>query len=60
MNDFVADDGAKFGVGGFFLFAVADSAEVEVRAVADVRLVLIGPADEAVVTVFRFHGGRLL
>ena len=55
MGDFVADDGAEFCVGGFFLIAVAGAAEVEVRAIADVALVFIGPADEAVVTVFWFH-----
>jgi hypothetical protein len=55
MGDFVADDGAEFGLGGFFLFAVATAAEVEVGAIADVALILIGPADEAVVAVFWFH-----
>ena len=58
MGDFIADDGAEVGVGGFFLFAVADAAVVEVRAVADVALVFIGPADEAVVTIFWFHNGE--
>ena len=58
VGDFVADHGAEFGVGGFFLVAVADAAEVEIRAVADVALVLIGPADEAMVAIFWFHGGR--
>lgn len=56
MGDFVADDGAEFGVGVFLADAVADAAEVEVGAVADVALVLVGPADKAVITVFRFHG----
>ena len=51
VGDFVADDGAEFGVGGFFLISVASAAEVEVRAVADVALVFIRPADEAVVAV---------
>jgi hypothetical protein len=41
MGDFVSDDGAEFGIGGLFLVAVADTAKVEVRAVADVALVLI-------------------
>ena len=46
------------------MFAVPDAAEVEVRAVADVATVLIGPADEAVVAVvavvavFWFNDGR--
>ena len=57
--DFIADDGAEFGVAGFLGFGVADAGEVEVGAVADVAGVLIGPADEAVVLVFRFHGGNL-
>ena len=47
MGDFVADDGAVLGVGGFFLIAVVGAAEVEIRAIADVVLVLIGLADEA-------------
>ena len=59
VGDFVADDGAEVGVGLFFLLAVADAAEVEVRAVADVTLVLIGPADKAMVAVFGLHGGSL-
>jgi hypothetical protein len=41
VGDFVADDGAELGIGGLFLVAVADATEVEVRAVADVALVLI-------------------
>jgi hypothetical protein len=66
VGDFIEDDGAEFCIGGFFLFAVASAAEVEVWAVADVTLVLIGPVDEAVIAVrlrvampgqvFWFHG----
>jgi hypothetical protein len=41
VGDFVADDGAEFGIGGLFLVALADTAGVEVRAVADVALVFI-------------------
>lgn len=59
VGDFVAHDGAEVGVGLFLLFAVTDTAEVEVRAIADVALILIGPADEAVITVFWFHDGSL-
>jgi hypothetical protein len=55
VGDFVADDGTEGGVGLFLLFTVADTAVVEVWAVADVALVLVGPADEAVVAVFGFH-----
>ena len=58
VGHFVADDGVEFGIGGFLLVAMANAAEIEIRAIADVALVLIGPADEAVVTVFRFHGGK--
>jgi len=58
VGDFVADDGAEVGVGLFFLFAVAAAAVVEVRAVADVTLVFIGPADETVIAVFWFHDGE--
>ena len=59
MSDFVADDGAKFGVGGFFLIAVTGAAEIEARAIADVALVFIRLADEAVIAVFRFHDWRI-
>jgi hypothetical protein len=59
VSHLVADDGAELGIGGFFRVAVADSAEVEIRAVPDVSLVLIGPADEAVVAFFRFYEGLL-
>ena len=58
VGHFVADDGAEFGVGDFLLVAMADAAEIEIRAIADVALVLIGPADEAVVAVFWFHAGK--
>lgn len=51
VGDLVADDGAEFCVGVFLVGAVADAAEVEVGAIADEALVLVGPADEAVVTV---------
>jgi hypothetical protein len=56
VGDLVADDGAEVGVGVFLAVAVAAAAVVKIRAVADVALVLIGPADKAVVTVFWFHG----
>lgn len=55
-GDLVADDGAEVGVGVFLAVAVTAAAIVEIRTVADVALVLSGPADEAVVTVFRLHG----
>jgi hypothetical protein len=55
VGDFVADDGAEVGVGGFFLIAVTATAVVEVRAIADIALVILGPADESVIAVFWFH-----
>ena len=58
VGDLVADDGAEFGVGVFLAVAVAAAAVVKIRAVADIALVLVGPADEAVITVFRFHEVR--
>ena len=58
MGDFVADDGAELSVGGFFLIAVTGAAEVVIWAIADVALVLIGPADEAMITVFGFQDGE--
>lgn len=59
VGDFVADDGAEFGVGLFLLISMTAAAVVEVRAIANVALVLIGPADESVITVFWFHDGNL-
>jgi hypothetical protein len=59
MGDFVADDDAEVSVGLFFLFAVEAAAVVEVRALADVALVFVGPADEATITIFGLHGGSV-
>ena len=55
VGDFFPDDGAKFAVGLEFYLSVADAAEIEVWAIADVTLVFIRPLDEAVVAVLRFH-----
>lgn len=55
MDDFVADDGTKFGIRFIFAFAVADPTQVEVRAIANVALVIIRPADKAVVAICRLH-----
>jgi hypothetical protein len=55
MDDFVADDGAEFGVGLFLLPAVADTAVVEIRAVSDLALVFVRPLHEAEVGVCWFH-----
>lgn len=52
VGDFVTDDGAEVGVGVFLAGVVADPAEIEVGAIADVALVLVGPADKAVITTF--------
>jgi hypothetical protein len=52
---FVADDGAEVGIGVFLAVAVAAAAVLEIRAVADVALVFVGPADKAVITIFRFQ-----
>jgi hypothetical protein len=69
VSDFVVDDSAEIGVGGFFQLALAAATVLEIRAVADVALILIGPTDEAVITVrlrvampgqvFWFHDGSL-
>jgi hypothetical protein len=59
VGDFVADDGAEFCVGGFFLFDAADAAAVEIRAIAHARPLPVGPADEAVVAAFGFHDASL-
>jgi hypothetical protein len=57
VGDFVADDGAEVGVGLLLLISMAAAAVIEVRAVADVAQVLIGPADESVIAIFCFHRG---
>jgi hypothetical protein len=35
---------------------MADAAKIKTRAISDIMLILIGPMDETVVTVFGFHG----
>lgn len=60
ISDLVADDRAEFRVNFFLTLAVAHTAEVEIRAAADVALVLVGPADKAVVAIFGLHGASLL
>ncbi len=58
VGDFVADDGAEVRVSLFLLVTVADASKVEIRAVADVTLVFIGPTHKAVIAVFGFHDGE--
>ncbi len=58
MGDFVANDGAEVGIGLFFLVTVAAAAVVEIRAVANVALVFIGPTHKAVIAVFWLHDGE--
>ena len=55
MFDFVADRCAKFGVGRFLFFPMADTAVEKVRAVADVALVLVRPFHKTKVGVCGFH-----
>lgn len=55
MGDFIADDGAEFGINLFLPISVTTTAVKNVRAVADVAPVFIGPLDKSVVAVFRFH-----
>lgn len=57
MFDFVADYGAEVGIGFLLPFRVSDAAVKEIRAVADVALVLVRPFDEAEVAACSFHGG---
>lgn len=53
--DFIADDAAQFSIDLLLALPVTNAAEVEVGAVADVELILVRPADEAVILVGGFH-----
>ena len=55
VGDFFPDDVAEFAVGFEFDLGVADAAEVEFGAIADVTLVFIRPLDKAVIAVLGFH-----
>lgn len=55
MGDLVAYDLAEVGVAAFLGLGMANSSEVEIRAVADVYGVFIRPPDEAVILIFCFH-----
>ena len=44
-EDFFSDNGAEFALGFEFCFGVADAAEVEFGAIADVTLVSVRPLD---------------
>lgn len=55
MLNFVPDNLAKFGVGPLLVFPVANSAGIQIRAVADVALVFVRPMDKAMVAIFGFH-----
>ena len=55
VGDFFPDDGAEFAVGFEFHVGMADAAEIEVGAIADVTQVFVRPLDEAVVAVLGFH-----
>lgn len=60
MPDFVTDDTAQLGIHLFLALSVAHTAEVEVGAVADVKLVFVRPAGEAVILIGDFHGGIMI
>ena len=59
VSDFIADDAAKFSIDLLLTLSVADTANVEIGAVADVKLILVRPADEAVILVGGFHGCQI-
>ncbi len=56
MGDLIADGTAWLAIDPIFLVTIAHAAELEIGAVADVDLVFIGPADQAVILIGGFHG----
>lgn len=58
--DFIADDATQLGIDLFLVLSVADATKVEIRAVADVELVVVRPADEAVILICGLHNVREL
>jgi hypothetical protein len=59
VSDFVPNGFTKLGIHGFLLGTVANSALVEIGAVANVAGVLVRPADETVIAIGWLHGGNL-
>ena len=55
MLNFITDNLAEFGVGPLLVFAVANTARIQIRTVADVALVFVRPMDKAMVAIFGFH-----
>ena len=55
MLNFITDNLAEFGVGPLLVFAVANTAQIQIRTVADVALVFVRPMDKAMVAIFGFH-----
>ena len=55
MLNFITDNLAEFGVGPLLVFAVANTARIPIRTVADVALVFVRPMNKAMVAIFWFH-----
>ena len=57
MLNFLPDVATEFGIDRLLLFSMANPAKIKIRAVANVELVFLGPADKAVITICDLHGG---
>ena len=55
VSNFITDDAAQFSIDLLLTLPVTHAAEVEIGAVADVKLILVRPADEAVILVGDLH-----
>ena len=55
VGHFISQDATQFGIDLLVIGAVADTADVEVRAVTDVKLILLRPMDEVMIAACGFH-----
>jgi hypothetical protein len=55
MLNFLPDVATEFGIDCLLLFSMANPAKIKIRAVTNVELVFLGPADKAVITICDLH-----
>lgn len=55
MRHFITQDATKLGIDLLVIWTMTDTADVEVGAITNVKLVFLRPADEVVIAVFGFH-----
>jgi hypothetical protein len=56
MLNLLPDAATEFGIDFLLLFSMANPAKIKIRAVANVELVFLRPADKAVITICDLHG----